>query len=63
MIGRHSPLRRSLCSRIAPAKPGFVLQQAGVVNSNLWSPAPSGAQNPVVLPAGERARFFRLVKP
>ena len=49
-----------------PATPGFVLQ----ISTNLsipsvlnWPDAPSGATNPITLPASMMTRFFRLHHP
>jgi uncharacterized repeat protein (TIGR03803 family) len=47
----------------APSTPGFVLQQNDSLNPFTWSNAPSGSTNPVTLPVGSSARFFRLHKP
>lgn len=47
----------------SPATPGFVLQQSNTLVPNSWANAPSGTQNPVTLPAGETASYFRLVRP
>ena len=43
-----------------PNTPGFVLQSADVLLPTAWTNAPSGATNPVTLPTGTAARFFRL---
>jgi uncharacterized repeat protein (TIGR03803 family) len=47
----------------SPATPGFVLQQNDTLNLPTWTSAPSGATNPVTLPAGMAQRWFRVRKP
>jgi hypothetical protein len=46
-----------------PATPGFVLQVSETLNPPAWTNAPSGANNPVSLPATLPARFYRLSQP
>ena len=46
-----------------PATPGFVLQVSATLTPPAWTNAPSGAANPVTVPAGLPARFYRLFKP
>jgi len=46
-----------------PNTPGFVLQQTALLNPSDWTNAPSGATNPVVVPAALPTRFYRLFKP
>lgn len=46
-----------------PASPGFVLQENATLESATWQNSPSGAQNPVTVPAGPGNRFFRLRRP
>ena len=46
-----------------PATPGFVLQVSDTLNPPAWTNAPSGANNPVSLPATLPARFYRLNRP
>jgi hypothetical protein len=43
--------------------PDFVLQSSDTLVPPAWTNAPSGALNPVILPAVEATRFFRLSKP
>lgn len=47
----------------SPATPGFVLQQSDSLTNPNWSSAPSGAANPVTVPAALPSRFYRLHKP
>lgn len=47
----------------APNTPGFVLQETWVVSPATWTNSPSGAANPVVVPATVPAKFYRLSKP
>ncbi len=42
---------------------GFVLQQASSLSPADWTNAPSGATNPITVPAGSPAKFYRLTKP
>jgi hypothetical protein len=46
-----------------PATPGFVLQQSDSLTNPNWSNAPSGASNPVTVPATLPSKFYRLRKP
>jgi hypothetical protein len=46
-----------------PNTPGFVLQQTSVLSPSNWTNSPSGATNPIVVPANQTARFYRLFKP
>ncbi len=46
----------------SPATSGFGLQESANVASG-WTNSPSGASNPVVVPANLPARFYRLHKP
>jgi hypothetical protein len=61
---------------IVPANPGFatiswapatgtnwVLQEATSLSPPNWTNSPSGATNPVTVPATQRAMFYRLFKP
>ncbi len=43
-----------------PATPGFVLQTSASLSPPAWTNAPSGALNPVTVPATGPARFYRL---
>ena len=45
-----------------PNTPGFVLQETLSLSAVNWTNAPSGATNPVVVPAALPARFYRLIK-
>lgn len=49
----------------APNTPGFVLQEAASLSDLTvpWTNAPTGATNPVVVPASTQTRFFRLSRP
>lgn len=47
----------------APATPGFVLQESLSLSPANWTNAPSGATNPVTVPAGLPVKFYRLSKP
>ena len=46
-----------------PSTPGFVLQEALSLSPPHWTNAPSGATNPVTVPAPLPAKFYRLGKP
>jgi len=46
-----------------PATPGFVLQVSPTLTPPAWTDAPSGATNPITVPATLPARFYRLSKP
>ena len=46
-----------------PATPGFVLQVSPALTPPAWTNAPSGATNPIPVPATLPARFYRLSKP
>ena len=52
-------------ARIAwtPATPGFVLQESLSLSPANWVNSPSGASNPVTVPASLPAKFYRLHKP
>ena len=43
-----------------PNTPGFVLQETWSLSPANWTNSPSGATNPVVVPAGPGNRFYRL---
>lgn len=43
-----------------PATPGFVLQERTNLTSGSWSNSPSGANNPITVPATLPAKFYRL---
>jgi hypothetical protein len=47
----------------SPATPGFVLQESLSLSPASWTNAPSGATNPVVVPAVLPTKFYRLSKP
>jgi hypothetical protein len=47
----------------SPATPGFHLQLSDSLNPSNWSNAPSGATNPVSVPAISPQRFYRLASP
>jgi hypothetical protein len=52
-------------ARIAwtPNTPGFVLQETSSLSPTHWVNSPSGAANPVTVPATLPTKFFRLNKP
>jgi len=47
----------------APATPGFVLQETWNLSPANWTNSPSGATNPIVVPATLPTKFYRLFKP
>jgi hypothetical protein len=47
----------------SPNTPGFALQEALNLSPAGWFASPSGATNPVVIPATAPTRFYRLFKP
>jgi hypothetical protein len=47
----------------APNSPGWILQETWVLSPANWTNAPSGATNPVVVPATVPTKFYRLFKP
>jgi len=47
----------------SPATPGFILQETLNLTSPNWTDTPSGAANPVTVPAAPPMKFYRLVKP
>ena len=47
----------------SPATPGFVLQESTSLENPNWINSPSGATNPVNVPATGNHKFFRLRKP
>jgi hypothetical protein len=46
-----------------PDTPGWVLQETGSLAPANWTNSPSGATNPITVPATAPARFYRLFKP
>jgi hypothetical protein len=46
-----------------PNTPGFVLQETWVLTPANWTNSPSGATNPIVVPAILPTKFYRLFKP
>ena len=46
-----------------PATPGFVLQSSPTLTPPAWTAAPSGATNPITVPATLPTKFYRLFKP
>ena len=46
-----------------PTTPGFVLQETWVLSPANWTNSPSGATNPIIVPATLPAKFYRLFKP
>jgi hypothetical protein len=47
----------------APVTPGFVLQETLSLSPANWTNSPSGATNPIVVPATLPTKFYRLNKP
>jgi len=47
----------------APNTPGFVLQENLNLGTTNWVNSPSGATNPIVVPATLPQKFYRLFKP
>jgi hypothetical protein len=47
----------------SPNTPGFILQETWVLSPANWTNSPSGATNPIVVPATLPTRFYRLFKP
>ena len=47
----------------SPTAPGYVLQSSDSLASAVWTNAPSGSSNPVIVPASGSSRFFRLKTP
>jgi hypothetical protein len=47
----------------SPDTPGFILQFSLTLTPPAWTNAPTGATNPVVVPATLPTRFYRVVKP
>lgn len=46
-----------------PNTPGFVLQESASLSPANWTNSPSGATNPIVVPASLPVKFYRLFKP
>ncbi len=46
-----------------PNTPGFVLQESLNLLSSAWTNSPSGATNPIVVPATLPAKYYRLRSP
>ena len=46
-----------------PNTPGFVLQETAVRSPANWTNSPSGATNPITVPATLPTTFYRLFKP
>ena len=46
-----------------PPTPGFMLQSTDSLSPTNWVNAPSGATNPIIVPAPLPARFYRLATP
>lgn len=46
-----------------PNSPGFVLQETSSLSPANWTNSPSAVTNPVTVPAGSPAKFYRLTKP
>jgi len=47
----------------SPTTPGFVLQESSFTSPANWTNSPSGATNPVVVPATLPVKFYRLHSP
>ncbi len=47
----------------SPATPGYILQESASLESPNWINSPSGAANPVNVPAAGLSKFYRLRKP
>jgi hypothetical protein len=47
----------------SPATPGFVLQESSSLSPANWTNSPTGATNPIVVPAASPTTFYRLHKP
>ncbi len=47
----------------SPNTAGYVLQQTAVLSPSNWTNSPSGATNPITVPAVTPTRFYRLFKP
>ena len=46
-----------------PNTPGFVLQERADLSTGTWANTPSGATNPITVPATPPVKFYRLFKP
>ena len=46
-----------------PMAPGYVLQETSAITPFNWTNSPSGATNPVIVPATLPAKIYRLQKP
>ncbi|MEK7780871.1 MAG: hypothetical protein AAB370_05160 [Verrucomicrobiota bacterium] len=46
-----------------PNTPGFVLQETWNLAPANWTNSPSGATNPITVPASAPGKFYRLIKP
>jgi len=47
----------------SPTTAGFSLEQSSTLLPGSWAPAPSGADNPAMIPLGSGPAFYRLKKP
>ena len=47
----------------SPNTPGFILQETWGLASANWTNSPSGATNPITVPAVPPRKFYRLFKP
>lgn len=47
----------------SPNTAGYVMQQTAVLSPSNWTNSPSGATNPITVPAVTPTRFYRLFKP
>ena len=46
-----------------PDTPGWILQESPDLSTAAWTNSPSGANNPVIVPATLPKKFYRLFKP
>lgn len=46
-----------------PATPGFVLQESLTIDPTSWADAPSGTNNPALVPATLPVKYYRVFKP
>ena len=46
----------------SPATPGFVLQENPDLTATNWVNSPSGAPNPIIVPATLPTKFYRVHK-
>jgi hypothetical protein len=61
VIVSAGPLQASISW--SPATPGFILQETWTLTPANWTNSPSGATNPVIVPATLPAMHYRLFRP